>query len=311
MIATESFVRFNPIVKVFTIPSIEQQLEEEMSAITCIGESRYEQTDIDPTALCVVPRKPMDAPISRFFKVVTDLLYEHIQTEKEKNPGRYLDPVLEYVNTLKMIAREADSIHSYGRINTIWETLSRERRHEATMAARYILACAFMDEIEYIACTIARYVNDDRVQNEYRIIFRMISEQWLLEKVYSLSYDTIVDGELSNESREKYSSYIFSYFRIVKTCLNAIESGQTTADNINNIVYELFTTIYDEPRSESKMVRDVARETLGYVQNIRIKCPAITYLFTLLDDNRAIAGHAASKRDRHFLFDDLYESIYR
>ena len=311
MSTTESFVRFSPIVKVFTIPIVDLQTIPPFPDY--IDEPRYEQMpSIDSNVLCIMPRQPTEAPMIRFFNVVKRLLNEHIQIAKKKNPGCYLDPVLEYVNVIKMIAREADSIYPNSRIDTIWRMLSQEKRRKARDSARFILACTCMDCVEYLACTFARYVNDGSVSIDYRNLFKMISEKWLLEKVYSISDEIIMEGELSDDSREKYSSYIFSYYRIVETCLSVIEDAKANAFALNRLVYELFTTIYDEPISESKTVRDIARETLGYIQNIRVKCSAITFVFALLDDNRPIASNGVvSQRDRHFLFNDLYELLDR
>ena len=119
-----------------------------------------------------------------------------------------------------------------------------------------------------------------------------------------------MNGELSDKSCDKHASYISSYVYIIVACLNALEGTQTPAIDMNRIIYELFTTVYNEPSSESKMVCDIARETLGYVQNIRIKCDAVSYLIALLDNDRLITGtgdRVISRHDSCLIFSDLYE----
>ena len=308
MSTTGSFVRFSPIVEVFTIPLV--KLHDVPPFPDYIDEPYYERrSNIDPNVLCIMPRHSTEAPMLRFFNVIQRLLIEHIQIAERRNPGCYLDPVLEYVNIIKNIAHGANHIYPNSRIDTLWRLLPEEKRHAACDTASSILACPSMDYVEYLASTFARYVNNARISIDYRNLFKRISEEWLLEKMFALSNDTIT-GILSDELRDKFSTYVFSYYRIVETCLSVIDNAKATAFALNRLVYVLFTTIYDEPCSVSKTVRDIARETFGYVQNIRVKCAAITFVFTLLNDNRPIAvDGVVSQGDRHFLFNDLYALI--
>ena len=217
---------------------------------------------------------------SDYFKSLRHNLFDYLNSKKVTFPFDCKpEKVSKFLVVLERIANEEQYIHPESRaINASWISLEGSRRNEIIDAARLIL-----DNSRYVRnlAALIRKAAEMHRSPFYTNLFETISDHWLPQKAFEW-FDTLADfGTCEDDANERFKRYMDSYQRVLITCPYM---GYATNIDTNRIVYEIFTTVANEPvgngvidrygGSKSCLPSTMAWNTRGFLDPEYRKCPA-------------------------------------
>lgn len=201
------------------------------------------------------PRRLIKFFPSNYFKSLRNNLFRFMVTAKKsglslnfelkpEKVARYLTAVKKISNNEQIIINRSDNV-----INLSWRNLDEDRRNQIMTAANTIVHCgAFVKDFADI---VKRAALDKRLPKCYRDLFRIISDEWLPQKAFEW-FDSIADyGVCDLAAYDRFMGYLVSYLRIIITCPRV--NKYLTRVDPNRIIYEIFTTVANEPVGNNLM----------------------------------------------------------
>ena len=254
----ESIVRFNTIVKVYTIPIVKPPKREQDKNrvappfLACIGEPRYEQLDI----LRNRPRRLIKCLPSSYFKSLRNNIFRFLVNAKKNGLTISFDErpekIAMFLGVVEKIARNHKTISRMSRTaNLSWSKLDKDRRHQIMVAANTIVHSG--EFVKDFADIVKRAALDKRLPKCYRDLFRTISDEWLPQKAFEW-FDSIADNVVCDlAAYDRFIGYIISYLRIIITC--PLLNKRLKVLDSNRILHAIFTTVANEPIGNNVMDR--------------------------------------------------------
>ena len=201
------------------------------------------------------PRRLIKYLPSFFFKSLRNNLFRSMATTKKngltlnfelkpEKVARYLTAVKKIANDEQIIVNCADNV-----INLAWRNLDKDMRKQIVAAAKIIVRSG--EFVKDFADIVKRAAMNNRLPKCYRDLFRIISDEWLPQKAFEW-FDSIADYGVSDlAAYDRFMDYLVSYLRIIITCPR-LNMYLTRADP-NRIIYEIFTTVANEPVGNNLM----------------------------------------------------------